>query len=775
MRVMHLGTSAASVAHWQSFLRQRGLYAGSLDGEFGPETARATRAFQRKAGIGADGVAGPETAASAAKHGMVLPHEMFEIGPDRRDVLLEARPYFLVPVDAPEATDRVKRRITRWVVGKNRAITDVYVIIHGWHRNLLAAVAAYDRMAARLALLRRRGRIRPHGDYAPLFLSIHWHSDPGEDGWVDAAGSRSRASFMDHARAVFEPKSRSSRRFTQDFEDIYELLSRMCSHDVPALSSWDNWLLSRRLTAVLDRYRFRDAEDGTPDEKSAVVWMCWHEAQPQHCAAEQPRPPQPRLNAIQAGANLLRFVVSAAGTPVTMAAAIVTAWQVIGQWICPFLREGGIRAWWLLSAAWAALHMAARAYFTAKGARPDDPFDAETARRPPGTLLDYGTLALDVWGNLAGEKCSAPKLSGAGTRRSASGSIPLERRRCVPASGMAGVLWAVLQLPRIAVLGTACTWLYLLGGCIRNRRLLFDERIGLRNQPPRAAFPPQPTILERMACWAAQPAVWLMNVLPADGFWRQLAEAVSAQLAFWHMQRKAVLAGRRTADFLVRLEAGCGLTRKARIHFIGHSFGALAAANAARHLALERRRDFHSLCLLAPAMAADWFDGETLMLNSLTGALGCVYSRFDTANSFYYPLACLARSSAGSSGIVAASASSRPQRADWGPARPSKSLYENRIASFTVHQVSASAFACLTRPPDLLGACGGHEPDGKARCFFNLDASSIMYEGAPAAGGGHDDVFKDDVVNLMWALTQIGQRSPAPTPGMREGSGRDRI
>ncbi len=40
--------------------------------------------------------------------------------------------------------------------------------------------------------------------------------------------------------------------------------------------------------------------------------------------------------------------------------------------------------------------------------------------------------------------------------------------------------------------------------------------------------------------------------------------------------------------------------------------------------------------------------------------------------------------------------------------------------------------------------------------LLNLDASRLIYEGDKATGGGHDDIFKDDVVNLAWAVTRVG-------------------
>jgi hypothetical protein len=56
----------------------------------------------------------------------------------------------------------------------------------------------------------------------------------------------------------------------------------------------------------------------------------------------------------------------------------------------------------------------------------------------------------------------------------------------------------------------------------------------------------------------------------------------------------------------------------------------------------------------------------------------------------------------------------------------------------------------LTRPPQLLRLLPGAAPR-----FINLDASRLIYEGPIALGGGHGDIFKDDVIYLIWAITQL--------------------
>lgn len=60
-RPMRRGQRGWDVAALQFGLRRRGFSPGSIDGGFGPATARALRRYQRRAGLSADAVAGPAT------------------------------------------------------------------------------------------------------------------------------------------------------------------------------------------------------------------------------------------------------------------------------------------------------------------------------------------------------------------------------------------------------------------------------------------------------------------------------------------------------------------------------------------------------------------------------------------------------------------------------------------------------------------------------------------------------------------------------------------
>jgi murein DD-endopeptidase MepM/ murein hydrolase activator NlpD len=54
-------TGSADTAALQVALRQRALYAGDIDGRYGPVTSAAVRAFQRRAGLATTGSVGPAT------------------------------------------------------------------------------------------------------------------------------------------------------------------------------------------------------------------------------------------------------------------------------------------------------------------------------------------------------------------------------------------------------------------------------------------------------------------------------------------------------------------------------------------------------------------------------------------------------------------------------------------------------------------------------------------------------------------------------------------
>lgn len=59
--VLRQGSGGEHVKTLQRRLKEVGFDPGSADGDFGPKTAAAVKAFQRSKGLGADGVVGPQT------------------------------------------------------------------------------------------------------------------------------------------------------------------------------------------------------------------------------------------------------------------------------------------------------------------------------------------------------------------------------------------------------------------------------------------------------------------------------------------------------------------------------------------------------------------------------------------------------------------------------------------------------------------------------------------------------------------------------------------
>jgi murein DD-endopeptidase MepM/ murein hydrolase activator NlpD len=60
---------SASLAAVQVALRAHGLYSGTVDGVAGPGTRAAVRSMQRRAGLAADGIAGPQTLHALGRRG----------------------------------------------------------------------------------------------------------------------------------------------------------------------------------------------------------------------------------------------------------------------------------------------------------------------------------------------------------------------------------------------------------------------------------------------------------------------------------------------------------------------------------------------------------------------------------------------------------------------------------------------------------------------------------------------------------------------------------
>ncbi len=121
--------------------------------------------------------------------------------------------------------------------------------------------------------------------------------------------------------------------------------------------------------------------------------------------------------------------------------------------------------------------------------------------------------------------------------------------------------------------------------------------------------------------------------------------------------------------------------------------------------------------------------------------LACIYSRYDSANGFYYPLANHGRLAAGYVGLCSENKKGQP--------------YDLPVKG---REDQDGLFASLTKPPDLLPLLAALQKERHTTdkpWIVNLDASRFIYEGAAAVGGGHDDIFKDDLIHLVWGIINL--------------------
>jgi peptidoglycan L-alanyl-D-glutamate endopeptidase CwlK len=157
--LLRLGSRGADVKRLQRSLKAAGFSPGPIDGDFGPATEAAVLAFQRSAGLLADGIAGPRTRSAldlAADPGLesVIPRitprlvsEMFPFTP------VDNIERNLPPVlDALAADDLVDRPMVLVALATIRAETESFEPIAEWRSRFNSSPGGhpfdlYDRRA----------------------------------------------------------------------------------------------------------------------------------------------------------------------------------------------------------------------------------------------------------------------------------------------------------------------------------------------------------------------------------------------------------------------------------------------------------------------------------------------------------------------------------------------------------------------------------------------------------------------------------------------------
>ncbi len=671
------------------------------------------------------------TAAPPVTQSGLSAEEWFTMGPDQQDIR-RSRPYFLVPLfeDAPvkpgktpqmktggneyqDTRQEVQARIRAFLLKQREKpagvgqgpVTDVYVISHGWHRNFYAGIAAYDRLSSRLALLVGDGRISllPNMPFNPLFITLHWHSDPGDDDWMDKSGRRHKASFMADAAGLFmleleKAKEYSTKRqsppatylgyrpdsldMVHDFEQIFEYFSELSAPD--RSHTWDANLtqnparlkqMAEDLYAILAYYTLKEDCFARPEDKVVVAWRCYHEAECRGVQVDAEKPdnaPARFLSGSQSVVAMARFATLILGLPAIL--------LVLSKPVVPYLLHH-----WLATVIALLLLAGLSALLLEENAKRREAWKLEHAREKPES------------------------------------GLPLMRVGA----------YLVLQLVCIVPALARCLLTYLVSALAgKPLAYLYDERSVNETIPPEVRL-------------ARYPVRILKQAIGPDSGVMPLADALDSQIAFWEMQRKGAWTGDQAGEFLKEVieanpETFAPAAEKSapRLHLMGHSFGGLVVANMARKLhTLKLSERINSLCMLEGAIASGWLSDEPDMVKQITlgnrGVITSIFSRYDTANGYIYPLVNQARQALGSVGMCAVSfdRNTPPMIPEW-----------------------RNGFASLVSPPDL---------QVTAPCMLNIDASRLVYYGAPAMGGGHGDIFKDDVLHLLWAVTHIPARLQA--------------
>lgn len=640
-------------------------------------------------------------------------------------------------------------------IGARGPVTDIYLLSHGWHRNYYQATSAYDRLVSRFTRLLNRQVLETDAPFHPLILGAHWHSDPGEDGWVDPAGRRDKRSYLQNVELLFERPSADAEadvpredRFTRVFEECFEFFGHMSTEDVHALSDDAMGAKASELAQRLDRFTLRDAASALEHDKMAAVWTCYHEALPKQVLTDQTLPPARGMSFGQALKNLLRFVLGAAGISVVLGLLLKSSLdeRLKGSAIKGLdALHHHVAGWWPGVAQRLSGHPTLTAIWS------------DLLWVPVAVLLLF-VAALVGWLFLHFRaRPGAPK-----------------RRRGVS-------YWTVAAWAPVEMLHFIPALLLLLVTYFFSRRSqtdsggIFAERTGQRNEPitdeqRKAAlagldFPKRTrrAPARRWAAWLSmQPIALYKKTLAQGNPDRDLFAGFENLLAFYEMQVRGTVAGGTAGQFLTRIVRDMtaqGLCRPdVRVHLVGHSFGGLVVLNAARHAVLDPwclqpdgtpTIKVHSLTLLQGAVAANWVEGETAMLQNMTGALGCAYSAYDTANGFYYPVANGGRLAAGFTGLFGVPGQRFPR-----PATRIPRLEGNNFTDFDTVPADRGLLAMLVEPPPLGEIV--RELPASDRQALNLDMSRIVYEGPIPLGGGHADVYKDDVINLVWAVSRLG-------------------
>ncbi len=457
------------------------------------------------------------------------------IGPYPTNDLRWLRPYFLVPLlrsgeAAPhqQVADEIRRQSAQ-----GGPITDLFILSHGWHRNFCSAVSAYDRVISRLSLLLQTGRLTPGdsdrrqspdaGEFHPVFVNLHWHSDPGGDIWEDLSGRRHKADFLKSVDDAFLPGSNHA-VYVRDFEAIFEYFSNISASDNPDLPFQDIDERGNTLTAALNTYVVKDAPAANLADKAALVWRCYFEASPKQVLRDQDPPgrggPGQFQHLGQAVSTSAKFLAATLGLVTVLGLLLKAPWAKLWQGFfhLPLIRPAAA----IVESAWT---LAAHAL--------------SWQGRLDGAVI-LSTLLAALLFLLCVFYLKANALT-----KTAPGQMPPQTRPAGSLPVLRLLAWAYLQILCGIPLVLYCLVTYIFGALLGRRTpWLFDERNGQRGQAPPAAVPAAypGSILINIALFPVQ---LIGKALPKDSGAVGLIDTLNSQLGHAAARRRRRAAGRR--------------------------------------------------------------------------------------------------------------------------------------------------------------------------------------------------------------------------------------
>ena len=245
------------------------------------------------------------------------------------------RPYFVIHLDPNDESSpfREGMQISEEIINEisdtcakiNSGISfsDIFIISHGWHRNFYSAISAYDRLLSRLKTLYSRKKLITPESFNPLFITLHWHSDPGENTWRDPSGRKNKDSFIDNVKKTFKvDENRNPKLETSEFLDIietaFDVLARWCvstpsvdnvnSDTNNITASWQKVRSNLNNLEIIDAPKIQDIPT-----KTMLLWDCYHRATSRRPLSNQTERPQSRVDPWTALARISGFLLAISG------------------------------------------------------------------------------------------------------------------------------------------------------------------------------------------------------------------------------------------------------------------------------------------------------------------------------------------------------------------------------------------------------------------------------------------------------------------------------